>query len=475
MKKVSALLLTAVLGSSMVFAGISGSVTTTYGLDLGSQIPDPITTLTRDKSLGFINENGDAIGEVTLELEDETIGEGDIHAEISGSLSLITDKIKLTEDTGSSKIFKLDDNNLSASIVGPNWAVEITGADDLTDFAKDYNNNDDGDAYFNTKFASSNVDGVTASYTYEEGQTVTVALGQKNTIEDNGMQDNYVAILSPEFMLAEGLTTQAALAGQYAANQDPTTDENMTGVGMGATLAYMNEDAGYDITADMDAAYYTGANKDFQFEASIVGNYSLATVNAYFTTDANYNTDVTVPEPTDRDNYNIFAGLYGDNLISTEVIMDFAELDENVPVTLTIEGRGMQVVGGYDSDGKKTPPTGNTDKFSYKMDAELAYALAMEDSTLTIGAKAGYNFDDASDWMAGGSLEYAPMSEAYTATVSLDYLHAPNTLSPELDIESTTLVDGATLNLGYYGSVYGLNSGAKHDFGMIKTTCKIEF
>ncbi|MGH4037690.1 MAG: hypothetical protein ACRQFF_07575 [Sphaerochaeta sp.] len=467
MKKVSALLLTAVLGSSMVFAGISGSVTTTYGLDLGSDL----TRNLRDKSIGFLNENDDAIGEVTLSLENETIGEGDIHAEISGSLSLITDEIKLTDgtdedDNDDNFKFKLDDNDLSASIVGPNWAVEITDAADITDFAEDYNN-DDGDAYFNLEFDSSDVAGVTASYTYEEGETVTVALGQMNEIKDGGMQDNYVAILSPEFMLAEGLTTQAALAGQYAANGSA----NKSAVGMGATIAYMNEDAGYDITANMDAGIY---KDDFQFEASIVGNYSLATVNAYFNTDAEYDTDVDVPDQTDRDGY-IFAGLYGDNLLSAEVIMDFAELDENVPVTLTVEGRGMQVMGSYDSNGDQVPSTGNTDKFSYKMDAELAYALAMGDSTLTIGAKAGYDFDDSADWMAGGSLEYAPMSEAYTATVSLDYLHAPNTLSPELDIESTTLVDGATLNLGYYGSVYGLNSGAKHDFGMIKTTCEIEF
>lgn len=471
MKKVSALLLTAVLGSSMVFAGISGSVTTTYGYDLDK------------KTLGFTNDNSGIEADFAFSTEGETISEGDVHAEISASLEL--DSKTITPEVSDGDAFlDLDsyDWDYSASIVGPNWAVEITGADDLTDFAEDYNN-DDGDAYFNTEFASSDVDGVTASYTYEEGQTVTVALGQKNTIEDNGMQDNYVAILSPEFMLAEGLTTQAALAGQYASG---TGNDNNTGIGMGATLAYVNEDAGYDITTNIDAAYYTGA-KDFQFEASMVGNYSLATVNAYFTTDANYDTDVDLPDFTDRDSY-IFAGSYGNKLLSAEVIMDFAELDENVPVTLTIEGRGMQVMGEYSYDyvnGKFNEDTNGdlitndisnpNGKFSYKMDAELAYALAMEDSTLTIGAKAGYDFDDASDWMAGGSLEYAPMSEAYTATVSLDYLHGPNTLSPELDIESTTLVDGATLKLGYYDSSYGLNSGAKHDFGKIITTCEIEF
>jgi hypothetical protein len=439
----------------MVFAGISGSVTTKYGYDL-------------DKNeLGFTNDNSGIEADFAFTTEGETISEGDVHAEISASLEL--DSNTITPDVADNDSF-LDltsyDWDYSASIVGPNWSLEITGADDLTDFAEDYNN-DDGDAYFNLEFGSSDVDGVTASYTYEEGQTVTVALGQKNEIKDGGMQDNYVAILSPEFMLAEGLTTQAALAGQYAANGS----SNTSAVGMGATIAYMNEDAGYDITANMDAGIY---KDDFKFETSIVGNYSLATINAYFNTDAEYDTDVDVPDQTDRDGY-IFAGLYGDNLLSAEVIMDFAELDENVPVTLTVEGRGMQVMGSYDSNGDQVPSTGNTDKFSYKMDAELAYALAMEDSTLTIGAKAGYDFDDSADWMAGGSLEYAPMSEAYTATVSLDYLHGPNTLSPVVDIESTTLVNGATLNLGYYDSIFDLNSNPSHKLGRIEAKCEIEF
>ena len=456
MKKVSALLLTAVLGSSMVFAGISGSVVTKYGYDLDS------------KTLGFQNDNTGVEAVFTLSTEGETISEGDIHAEISASLDI--DSLTFTEAgidndyaTGNS-IFDedtFDDLDLSASIVGPNWSVNVADAEDLPDYAQDYNEDDDGEEYFNDGFTESDVAGVTVNYTYEEGKTVTVSLGQSNVFKDGGAQDNYVAITTPEFMFAEGFTAQTSLSGQYSKNSSSAT--NATGIAMGATLAYMNEDAGYDVTANIDTFYYTGA-EDLHFEGELVGNYSLATINAYFATDALVNDDADTKDAFDpdvRDHY-VFAGMSGTNLLSAELVMDVAEVAEDVPVTVTLETRGMKKTGATDS--------------KYTINGEVAYDVTLEDeAVLTLGVTGGYSFEDSSDWGIGGAVTYTPMDEMYTADFKLSYFNVDNTIRPLIDIESTALVSGATLNLGYYASAFDLDADDSNKLGNITATCKIEF
>jgi hypothetical protein len=455
MKKVSALLLTAVLGSSMVFAGISGSVVTKYGYDLDS------------KTLGFQNDNTDVEAVFTLSTENETISEGDIHAEISASLDIdsltfteagITDNDDLDYLNFMSFFDKdtFDDLDLTASIVGPNWTVNVSDAEDMPDYAQDYNEDDDGEEYFNDGFNESDVAGVTVNYTYEEGKTVTVSLGQSNVFDSTKAQDNYVAITSPEFMLAEGLTAQTSVAGQYSKNSS-----NYTAAAMGATLAYMNEDAGYDVTANVDTFYYTGT-EDFHFEGELVGNYSLATINAYFATNALVNDDAdTSFDPDVRDHY-VFAGMTGDNLLSAELTLDIAEVAEDVPVTVTLETRGMKKTGATDS--------------KYTINGEVAYDVTLEDeAVLTLGVTGGYSFEDSSDWGIGGAVTYTPMDEMYTADFELSYFNGDNTIRPLIDIESTALVSGATLNLGYYASAFDLDAGDSNTLGNITATCEIEF
>jgi hypothetical protein len=477
MKKVSALLLTAMLGSSMVFAGISGSVVTKYGYDLDS------------KTLGFQNDNTDVEAVFTLSTEGETISEGDIHAEISASLDIdslsfteagvantedvfvpadgvtVNDPATVWDDTVFTKktIVKsiwdkdtFDDLDLSASIVGPNWTVNVSDAEDMPDYAQDYNEDGDGEEYFNDGFDESDVAGITVDYTYEEGKTVTVSLGQSNVFDSTKAQDNYVAITSPEFMLAEGLTAQTSVAGQYSKNSS-----NYTAAAMGATLAYMNEDAGYDVTANVDTFYYTGT-EDFHFEGELVGNYSLATINAYFATNALVNDDAdTSFDPDVRDHY-VFAGMSGTNLLSAELTLDIAEVAEDVPVTVTLETRGMKKTGATDS--------------KYTINGEVAYDVTLEDeAVLTLGVTGGYSFEDSSDWGIGGVVTYTPMDEMYTADFELSYFNGDNTIRPLIDIESTALVSGATLNLGYYASAFDLDAGDSNTLGNITATCEIEF
>lgn len=457
MKKVSALLLTAVLGSSMVFAGISGSVVTKYGYDLDK------------KTLGFTNDNTDVEAVFTLSTENETISEGDIHAEISASLDI--DSLTFTEDgitdnddgdyASHMSFFDkdtFDDLDLSASIVGPNWSLNVADAEDLPDYAQDYNEDGDGEEYFNDGFDEDGAAGVTLDYTYEEGKTFTVAFGQNNAFDSTKPQDNYVAITTPEFMLAEGLTAQTSVAGQYSKNSTGST-----GLGMGATLAYMNEDAGYDVTANVDTFYYTGT-EDFHFEGELVGNYSLATVSAYFATDAVVNDDADVMgdfEADVRDHY-VFAGMSGTNLLSAELVMDVADVAEDVPVTVTLEARGMKKTGETDS--------------KYTLNGEVAYAITLEDEAeLSLGVTGGYSFADSSDWGIGGAVTYTPMDEMYTADFELAYFNGDNSLNPYIDFESTTLVNGATLNFGYYGSKFDLDAADANTLGRIEAICEIEF
>lgn len=434
MKKVSALLLTAVLGSSMVFAGISGSVTTKYGYDLDN------------KTLGFNNAN-DVKAEFVLSTEDSKISEGDIHAEITAKLSL---KVKdLTQDNDVVAVLKTADKDLSAKIVGSNWYVNILGADDVADYAKDFNvdGSDDKEAFHNYKFTSSDAQGVTVGYTYEEGKTVKVSVGSEMDLENDNYK-NYVAVASPSFMLAEGLTAEAAVA-----LQNNNKDVDFAG---GLKVAYANEEAGYSVMAATDMGY---ENDAFDMEASMKANYSLATLNAYFATKVVENSDA---DAGDAEYYSYDASTTGNNLLSVKLDADLGKVIENVPVTMYAQVSGMDA----------------TDS-TYLMNAGVDYTLAMENASLAIGLDGGVKFFETSDWMLGGDVKFTPANNAYVAKAAVKYLNdnasAGKALKPSVSVESTTLVNGATLTAEYADAVLSLEDGGTHTYGKINAICKIEF
>lgn len=423
MKKVSALLLTAVLGSSMVFAGIGGSVKTTYGFDL-------------DTKIAAFGNNNAVEASFDFTTEDSKIGEGEIYAEITGKMVIHTGDIVGAADDAP-VTFTLDDNiDYTAKIIGSNWCIDITGVDGIADYASDFATNDDDDTYHNWEFAGSDVDGISGSYTYEEGKTVKLALGSWMDFE-NMDSKNYLAIATPAYMLAEGVTAEAALAVK---NNNSDFD-----LGAGMKMAMVNDD--YSATVAVDMGYIATADT-FDVEASMNGTYSLATIDAYFAT------NVGATNTGDEADYT-FDGVAGANLLSVKLTADLNEVVENVPVTV------------YTQFSSK-------DAADSRMNAGADYTIAMDMASMAVGIDAGLVFG-TDDWMIGGDVEYTAADEAYVACASVKFKNLTNEIVPEVSVETTTLVDGATLTLAYDGISMLLDDLSTSDPGAITATCLIEF
>jgi hypothetical protein len=429
----------------MVFAGISGTVTTTYGMNLDNQ------------KLGFTNGN-DVEADFSFTTEGEAISEGDIHAEITAELTI--DIADLAQADTYNITFDSDSYDLSAKIVGPNWYVDIAGPDDLTDYAEDIDADDDDTAFHDWGFAELGLEGITVGYTYEEGKTVVVALGSDVDVDDTNATD-YLAIASPEYMLAEGLTVEGAVAVQ---NVNKTFD---FGVGMTMTLA--DEEMGYSVVAATDMGY-DGSDEKFDIEASMEGTYSLATIEAYFATTADYDTDA---DYDDAEDYS-FDLASGTNLVSAILTLDLEEVIENTPVTVYAQIVGMDVDYMYDTDNEVNVAAGGPDA-NYRMNFGADYTFMMDEASLAVGIDGGIMFDITDAWKIGADAEYTAASDAYVADLGVTYFNLTKEVTPTASIETTTLVNGATLTLDYSGARIALDDTlASGKAGMITATCEIE-
>lgn len=442
MKKISAVLLIAVLASGLVFAGFSGSAAMGFGYNLDS------------KAYGFMDDAQKVNIDVALfEALGEAKGEGDIYAEIKGSLSITfntngDEKTSITNPdpavTGGSD--KLKDGFASqvivkakidsAKIIGKDWYVGILSAPDAANFAKsaidskdvaqDPNalgyESDDETKYADFKViemikaSGSKPMGIEAGYAgYVVGAGLVGDAGAKT-------YNVYGTITTPDYEVADGVVVATGLTGSFA----------NTGKVFGGSVKVAYTADAFKASVASDLGY------DGEFGADVALNiaYAPVTLDAYYATKSNKDVFLTV-----------------DNLLSAKVVTDLNEFD--VPVKLTVTGKDL--INAQD------------------LSAEVAISVA---DGLTITPAGGYKISTET-WNAGASVEYK--ADAFTAKVGGKY-YSTEQLKLNASVESTALVPGATLKLAYAGDDV-LNKLAPADqtdldngvLGKVVASCKIAF
>ncbi len=421
MKKVSTLLLTGLLGTGMVFAGFSGTATLT----------NTLINFNDNNSFGFANKTElDATIDIAASTA-EMVGEGDIYAEINASLNIPV-TIDETNDGADTDIVA-DDINIafdSANIVGDGWKVSILGPNGPVDYAADTIALDDDDDAYNYSVNGDTVAGVAVTL----DDLGTVSVGYTGTFDDLSATKAYVAYEAPEMEVAEGLTAQVAISGLLDTTKEAAAS---------AKVAYASDDLSASVAVD--------AGKDaLGYNADVVANVavSLLTVDAYYgstNTNGDFDVDETSLGATVNDNgtpadatddFNVV----NDNMLNVKAVADLNDFD--VPASLTLTG--LDLIKKQD------------------LSAQVDVTLTEE---LSAYVKGGYVLS-SSDWSVGAGATYAV--DAYTLAADVSY---NGDVAASASIESTTLVNGATLTLEWADGDDLLGG----TYGAVTASCTMEF
>jgi hypothetical protein len=277
MKKISAVLLVLVLVGSVVFAGFTGSATTTLGYNLDTGV------------YGFAYAPATTVELTVLQELGAKKGEGDIYAEINATA-------KITWD-GTGNAIQTSVAIDSAKIISDGWWVSILSAADAADYAVSAIDIDGADDPVTLK--------TSAAFTKPAGVTIglddyTVSLGLTGTAP--GVYNVYGTVATPSLDLADGMTAQFAGAGQLS--------DVGNVVAASAKVAYAGDDASVSAAADLQ--YAGGVDADVAVKAA----FDPVTLDVYFATQT-----AAAPAMT--------------NLLSAKVglVVD--------PVTLTVTGKDL--------------------------------------------------------------------------------------------------------------------------------------
>jgi hypothetical protein len=427
MKKISAVLLVLVLVGSVAFAGFTGSANVDFAYDLDST------------DYGFENGTSASIDVKLFEAIGATKGEGDIYADIEASLTFSfsnADEGDL-DAAGAPFAFTLNDSNEEliplyvtfsfdhAKIVGENWSVGILGVLDAPNFAtsaidsigvadsaNDWGylvENDDVYADLDASEILSTTDGIEVMY-----MDYTLGFGLTGNV-DAGTYNIYGALTTPEFDLADGLKVSFGAAG-FMSDTDKAASAS-------AKAAFATDDYSASVAADM-----VYDNEEIDADVALAAAYDIYTFDAYYATQAMYD--------------GAFAAPAVENLLSAEVGFTV----DVFTITLT----GLDLINAQD------------------LSASVAWAV---NDALTVTVDGGYVID-AETMSFGGLVKY--VADAYTATAEVDVtIDAAGDADLELDfdVETTTLIDGATLYAGYYAE----NMLTLDNLGKITVGVEIEF
>lgn len=368
-----------------------------------------------DNSFGFANTiELDATIDIAASTA-EMVGEGDIYAEINASLNIPVTIDELAD--GTSPAISADDINIafdSANIVGDGWTVSILGPNGPVDYAADTIALDDDDDAYNYSVDGNTVAGVAVTL----DELGSLSIGYTGDFDDLSATKAYVAYEAPEMEVAEGLTAQVAVSGLLDATKEAAAS---------AKVAYASDDLSASVAVD--------AGKDaLGYNADVVANVAVAplTIDAYFGT-VNTNGDFDFGDTA------IAAATA--NLLNAKVVADLNEFD--VPATLTVTG--LDLVNVQDLDAKVSVDL--TDELS----AYVSGGYVLVGGAWTVGAGATYAVD------------------AYTAAADVSYDGAA--IAASASIESTTLVDGATLTLEWADGDDIFNG----TLGAVTASCTMEF
>jgi len=271
MKKISAVLLVLVLVGSVAFAGITGSVDTSFGLNLDNG------------DYGIVNDTEFEINLVLHEDLGEAKGGGDVYAEIAASLTFAFD-----EDTaGIPPTVEVDFDY--AKIVSGDWSVSILGAVDgpnfassaIDTYAEDETVSGDGlweedDAVDVIRKIGKIGGGLAVSY-MDYQVSLAMPYGDTDTTGDNNYDAEkyniFASVLTPDIELADGLTVAFGAAGLL----------NNAGKKFGASAK-----ADYEVD-ELALSFATDAvvkGEDFNVEVALGAVYDFVAVDAYYAKDA---------------------------------------------------------------------------------------------------------------------------------------------------------------------------------------------
>ncbi|MCW4014143.1 MAG: hypothetical protein NWF07_14310, partial [Candidatus Bathyarchaeota archaeon] len=411
-----------VLVGSVAFAGFTGSATAEFGVNLDNA------------QYGFTNDTSVSIDVELMEALGEAVGEGDIYADISASLTFSFSNAD-EGNLGGAAPWTIDADEAlvplyvtfdfdHAKIVGEDWYVGILGALGAPNFATSAIDeweepapgaNDWGytvdEATYMADFESTVSDepGLEIGY-----MGYTLGIGATGDADDE-TYSFYGAVTTPEYDLADGLKVSFGAAGLLG-------DSNSAASGS-AKAAFETDEYSASVAADVNYD-----NEEFDADVAVAAAYDIVSLDVYYATRAMFDGSLT--------NNAI------DNLFSAKAVVD---LD---PMTVTVTG--LDLVNAQD------------------LSASVAYAVNEE---LAVELGAGYVID-TEDMSVSADLTYTV--DLYKAYVEADFGYNLDTEVDSLELvvgaESTTLVAGATL-YGEWESGNLLDEG----FGAITFGAEIAF
>lgn len=419
MKKLSAVLLIAVLAAGFAFAALTGSANVDFGVDLDGN------------SWGFVNTKG-IEGSLTFKVDTNSlgsVGEGDIYAEIVGTYTIglkIAPTGVNTGATTTTATLKITDANVH---IGEDLVIGILNAGGGYSYATAYYTNDDGDYLFDggVELPSSS-NGLKVSY---KDYTFGFDIGRAGGV---GTPTRIFAqAQTPSMDLAEGVTAQAAVAGKYTVNSTTPVVTKAIDAGIAAKASYASDALSIDAAGQARIQGDLELNPKFKdmltFEGLLTVAYDPITLNVF-----------------------AFRGVDPDDATAVYAKKLDAKIAGTVDIfTVAVESRNIL-------DAAKRYISLSASADMDPITPSLAVKYTFNDKILVVTPKVVYT------------------AEKYSATakvaVSLDFDAAKLIagIAPTLTLKSTKIVDNATLKLEWAGADFITKKNGK-----ITASCLIEF
>ena len=457
MKKILSIALVALLATSAVFAGFSGSATLGLGYNF------------ENDKYGFSNSNKFDLDFELATAEAEAVAEGDVYASIKANFS-----VRLVD--GDDKTSSFSDgmklaNNLfavvklsEAKVAGANWYVSIKGTSSNVDLAKSAIDErtikndtddfgfalDDYDEAVTYKAAYSKAPGFEAGFAnFVVGAGFTGVKGKDygyNVFVATPDFDFDVVTLKVAASLSDKFNTVEVDGKDVAA---PTAD-NIINAGVSAKVGFDADIVSGYVASDVG---FENLGKDGwkaadEIKADVTANLAISpvTVDFYYATNVKTGEDKATKEVTNTK-----------NLLSAQAKVDLN--DFQIPVALTVTGKDL----------------------INKQDLSLKAEFAITEQ-LSVDAKVGYVIDNDKLYTEG-NVKYA--ADLFTVKGGLKYSTVftkdvkDNVLSATASVESSAIIPGATLKLEYAKADNTMNfldkQNTPQDFGKINASCKIAF
>jgi len=459
MKKGIIVLLITVLAAGMAFASFSGSANVQFNADLDS------------KQFGFASGKGFSFS-FTVDSEVANLdGESPIHAVAEATANLIVAPrygsngssiwVSNNSSYGLGLLFSLK----TAKIVGENWSVDILGAKSAYDYASASYLTVPA-KYYSDSFSNTYDDEASASYTvpYSKAPGLTVSIDDLFTASfgfyhygEDVLDDKTEKVLTKastaisatletkEFAFSDDMFKVQA-AAEVSKGYDTPAADALTNVGLSAKGSFAMEDVSVDVAADFGFEGIGGDDVKVQFDASLAAAYDFLSASAY-----------------------LFKGTelasYKDLYLEAALEADLNKFE--VPVS--VSAYAMNII----------------DKSEAGVDLGVSAAYSAD------AISAGASFDINSDSKVWGLNVYGIYAaEKFEAGANVKYASSSKAVSFGAYAESSALIEGAKLGLGYglknfmtfggssrVAAGYNSNSFGSEETvaGAINAYCKISF